>query len=244
MPETYTRQSAFSNGDVVDAPLFNAEFDQLEEAFKADVGHNHDGTAGGGAPVPFIQKGTTGIYIDTSVPLEPKIVFKVNGAVVSETGGAYFATTAGIQHTPAETGVPIALKAYLDSLYLAAGNASGFAAEAAESADRAEAAAMTLGVPIILASGGTYSITESTVQADIVCLGNATINLPDVLTIGHRYSIRVSSTAPVGSLCIIQNPTKTIVGDILTLNPGDNLTLSPRDLVVLDVISTSTLEIL
>ena len=29
MPTPYTRQSAFANGDVIDAPLFNAEFDQL-----------------------------------------------------------------------------------------------------------------------------------------------------------------------------------------------------------------------
>jgi hypothetical protein len=29
MPTVYTRQASFSNGDVIDAPLFNAEFDQL-----------------------------------------------------------------------------------------------------------------------------------------------------------------------------------------------------------------------
>jgi hypothetical protein len=29
MPTVYTRQATFSNGDVIDAPLFNAEFDQL-----------------------------------------------------------------------------------------------------------------------------------------------------------------------------------------------------------------------
>ena len=89
MAEGYTRQSTFSNGDVIDAALFNDEFNQLVEAFKKDVGHNHDGTTGGGAPVPFIEKGNSGVYIDTNVPTAPKIIFKINGVTVSEAGGVY-----------------------------------------------------------------------------------------------------------------------------------------------------------
>ena len=244
MAEGYTRQSTFSNGDVIDAALFNDEFNQLVDVFKKDVGHNHDGTNGAGAPVPFIEKGNSGVYIDTNVPTAPKIVFKVNGVTVSEAGGTTFSVTSGISHTPAATGTPVTLNTYLDTLQVAVGNASIDAAAAALSADRAEAAAMTLGVPVIVPADGTYTLLSTTVQADIICLGNAIINLPTTLTAGHRYSIRVSSTAAPTSQCVIMNPTYSIVGDLLTLVAGDNLVLRPKDIAVLDVLNSATLEII
>jgi hypothetical protein len=82
------------------------------------------------------------------------------------------------------------------------------------------------------------------VQVDIICMGNATINLPTVLTPGYRYSIRVSSSAASNKRALIMNPTFNILGDILTVTAGDNLELSPRDIVVLDVISSTQLEII
>jgi hypothetical protein len=59
MPQVYTRQSAFSNGDVIDAPLFNAEFDQIEQTFSSVVGHLHDGTVGGGAIIDYSSLSST-----------------------------------------------------------------------------------------------------------------------------------------------------------------------------------------
>jgi hypothetical protein len=139
----------------------------------------------------------------------------------------------------------------LDSLEVAVGDAASDAAaaavsagEAAVSAQEAESAAMALGVPVVLADGATYSILNTAVVADIVCLGNATINLPTVLTPGYRYSIRVSSTASDSKVCTIVNPSHNIVGDIITVTAGDNLTLKRKDVVILDVISTTHLEII
>ena len=51
MADTYVRQSSFSDGDTINANLFNDEFDQLVLAFNETTGHTHDGTAAGGAPV-------------------------------------------------------------------------------------------------------------------------------------------------------------------------------------------------
>jgi len=51
MGATYTRQSNFTDGDVITADLFNNEFDQLLAAFAANTGHTHDGTAGEGGPI-------------------------------------------------------------------------------------------------------------------------------------------------------------------------------------------------
>lgn len=50
----YTRQSAGSivTGATILASHFNAEYNQLQSAFSASTGHNHDGTTGGGAAIP------------------------------------------------------------------------------------------------------------------------------------------------------------------------------------------------
>jgi len=51
MGETYTRQSSYTDGDVITAAHTNDEFDQLLAAFQASSGHTHDGTANEGGPI-------------------------------------------------------------------------------------------------------------------------------------------------------------------------------------------------
>jgi len=51
MGATYTRQSNFTDGDVITADLFNNEFDQLLAAYASSTGHTHDGTAAEGGPI-------------------------------------------------------------------------------------------------------------------------------------------------------------------------------------------------
>jgi hypothetical protein len=51
MGATYTRQSSYTDGDVVQAADSNDEFNQLAAAFAASTGHSHDGTGAEGGPV-------------------------------------------------------------------------------------------------------------------------------------------------------------------------------------------------
>ena len=51
MGATYTRQSSYTDGDVIQAADTNNEFDQLLAAFQASTGHTHDGTANEGGPI-------------------------------------------------------------------------------------------------------------------------------------------------------------------------------------------------
>ena len=51
MGATYTRQSSYSDGDVITAAHTNDEFNQLLAAFQASTGHTHDGTANEGGPI-------------------------------------------------------------------------------------------------------------------------------------------------------------------------------------------------
>ena len=55
MPTGYTRQSAADivTGNTINAAPLNNEFNQVQAAMDATTGHNHDGTAGGGAPIPL-----------------------------------------------------------------------------------------------------------------------------------------------------------------------------------------------
>ena len=51
MGATYTRQSSYTDGDVITAAHTNSEFDQLLAVFQASSGHTHDGTANEGGPI-------------------------------------------------------------------------------------------------------------------------------------------------------------------------------------------------
>ena len=51
MGATYTRQSSYSDGDIITAAHTNDEFNQLLAAFQASTGHTHDGAANEGGPI-------------------------------------------------------------------------------------------------------------------------------------------------------------------------------------------------
>ena len=51
MGDTYTRQSTYTDGDVITAAHTNDEFNQLLAAFAVSSGHTHDGTAAEGGPI-------------------------------------------------------------------------------------------------------------------------------------------------------------------------------------------------
>ena len=51
MGATYTRQSSYTDGDIITAAHTNDEFNQLLAAFAASTGHTHDGTAAEGGPI-------------------------------------------------------------------------------------------------------------------------------------------------------------------------------------------------
>jgi len=67
----YTRQSTYTDGDVIDASDSNDEFDQLVATFSNATGHKHDGTAAEGPVIGLIG--------------DPGIVTPLNKVVVSDT---------------------------------------------------------------------------------------------------------------------------------------------------------------
>ena len=64
-----TRQSTYTDGDVINAADSNDEFDQILAAFNASTGHNHDGTAGEGSRITVV--GTSANNVTFGAALTP-----------------------------------------------------------------------------------------------------------------------------------------------------------------------------
>ena len=236
----YVRQSSFSNGDIIDAPVLNAEFDQLAAAFLQATGHSHD-AAGEGAYIPLIssEDNLVNVRIDDTIPGDSKIIFTIDGSdVITWTeGDTEFFNTTALQHKAGN------LDVYLDSLEVAVGDAASDAAAAAVSAAAAEEAAMVVGVPIIVEDAGSYVISETAEIADVIFLGDGTLTLPTTLVVGRRFYVHLHLSA-VGKFVNIATGAHTITGNIGTIPPANTLQLIEGDVVVLEVVSTSELEIL
>ena len=71
----YTRQSTFSDGDVIDAADSNNEFDQILAAFVNTSGHKHDGTAAEGPVIGLI--GDPGV----ATPLNKVVIDNPNNQI-------------------------------------------------------------------------------------------------------------------------------------------------------------------
>ena len=80
----YTRQSTYTDGDVIDAADSNDEFDQVLAAFNNSSGHKHDGTAAEGPVIGLI--GDPGV----TTPLNKVVVNNTNNriGVFVDAGGA------------------------------------------------------------------------------------------------------------------------------------------------------------
>ena len=90
----YTRQAAANivTGGVIDAADLNNEYNQVESAFNATTGHNHDGTLGEGAPIESIGPGND--IVATASLLRPKTTDVIDlGTSALKFKDAYFSGT-------------------------------------------------------------------------------------------------------------------------------------------------------
>jgi hypothetical protein len=78
MGATYTRQSSYTDGDIITAAHTNDEFNQLLAAFAASTGHTHDGTTAEGGPITKLL-GNTLSFGDGSTDADIVITFNANG---------------------------------------------------------------------------------------------------------------------------------------------------------------------
>ena len=71
MGDTYTRQSSYTDGDVITAAHTNNEFNQILAAFASSSGHTHDGTTAEGGPISSLLANnlTFGTGADTDIAI-------------------------------------------------------------------------------------------------------------------------------------------------------------------------------
>ena len=84
----YTRQSSFTDGDVITAAHSNDEFNQILAAFVNTSGHKHDGTAAEGPVIGLI--GDPGV----ATPLNKVVVDNTNPDGEEQKGLVYGQLTA------------------------------------------------------------------------------------------------------------------------------------------------------
>ena len=71
----YTRQSTYTDGDVINASDSNDEFDQILAAFNNSTGHKHDGTTAEGPVIGLI--GDAGV----TTPLNKVVIDTTNDQI-------------------------------------------------------------------------------------------------------------------------------------------------------------------
>lgn len=224
MPETYTRQSSFANGDVIDAPLFNAEYDQLVLAFDEVLGHAHDGTVGGGAPTPLLK--------------DPSLTHDFTLGLAGVTGSVVLDEDDMVSDSATMLVTQQSVKAYVDAGDLnLQGQIDTFATSNHAHSNQ----------PLVDAVG-TFELKTASFTAvygysylALATTGAIDITLPTLVT-GQVFVLcnSIDSTDVVQVL----NPSNTIKGSIGTVPSGTDLILAPSETIVLVVTGALTLEIM
>jgi len=76
MGDTYTRQSSYTDGDVITAAHTNNEFNQILATFASSSGHTHDGTAAEGGPISSLL--SNALSFGTGADTDIAITFNAN----------------------------------------------------------------------------------------------------------------------------------------------------------------------
>jgi len=169
MANPYIRQSSFSDGDTINAALFNDEYDQLVAAFSTS-GHTHDGSAGEGAPITKL--GPTQDVVIGSSSITPKTNNTVDlGSSSLKFKDAYFSGNVNVDGVVTHSGNMVIGDAATDTLTI---NATIQGSSLVFEGATANAHELTLAIP-----DATSDVTVTLPNATDTLVGKATT---DVLT--------------------------------------------------------------
>jgi len=221
----YTRQSIFVDDDVILAEHGNLEFDRLVNVFDTTLGHNHDGTAAGGAFVPVI-KDPTAVHDITLTSSG------ITGSVISDDvsmimNSAFLVPTqkAAKSYTDA---VNANLTTQFDAFTAIPGNHTHVNSD--------QLIAYGSGDPKTADFTATYGIVYTTrATTDPV---NATL---ETLQIDKVYTISNSVTST--QLVQLLNPTNTITGSKV-VPAGTDVIIEPGQTISLIAVTATTLEVI
>lgn len=238
----YIRQDTannISNGGVIDADDLDAEFDAIEDAFSASIGHVHDGTSGSGAPILVVGPAQNVVVSGTSMSPKTDNVIDL-GTSLLEYKDLWIDGVANIDSLVADTADINA--GTIDATVIgattpAAGsfttvNASGtitgaLTGNAATATKLATARTITLSGDVAGSASfdGSANVTiTTTVQADSVALGTDTTGNYVAGVSGTTNQVTVTSGTGEGVSPVISLPATLVVPGTLTVTGAATIT--------------------
>ena len=233
MANPYIRQSSFSDGDTINAALFNDEYDQLVAAFSTS-GHTHDGTAGEGAPITKL--GPTQDVVVSSSSITPKTNNTVDlGSSSLKFKDAYFSGNVNVDGVVTHSGNMTIGNAATDTLTI---NATIQGSSLVFEGATPDAHETTLAIPdatsdititlpnatdTLIGKATTDVLTNKTLTSPVINTGVSGSAILDSDTMSGASATTLSSSESIKAYVDTQVATVP-VGDVTSVVAGTGLT--------------------
>ncbi len=240
MGATYTRQSTFTDGDIITAAHSNDEFNQLLAAFAASTGHTHDGTTAEGGPITKLLGDT--LTFGTGSDTDIAITFDGNtsdGVLTWKEDEDYFEFSDDILIASSEK------LQFRDTAIHISSSTDGQLDLVADGAVLVDTAGdITLdadGGDVVLKDGGTQFASLTNTSGNLIIKSGSTTAMTF-----DGANVTFAGTVTIGSAGISEAELEILDGATVTtdeLNILDGVTATTAELNIMDGVTATTAEI-
>jgi hypothetical protein len=240
MGATYTRQSTFTDGDIITAAHSNDEFNQLLAAFAASTGHTHDGTTAEGGPITKLLGDT--LTFGTGSDTDVAITFDGNtsdGVLTWKEDEDYFEFSDDILIASSEK------LQFRDTAIHISSSTDGQLDLVADGAVLVDTAGdITLdadGGDVVLKDGGTQFASLTNTSGNLIIKSGSTTAMTF-----DGANVTFAGTVTIGSAGISEAELEILDGATVTtdeLNILDGVTATTAELNIMDGVTATTAEL-
>ena len=240
MGATYTRQSTFTDGDIITAAHSNDEFNQLLAAFAANTGHTHNGDAGEGGPITKLLGNT--LTFGTGADTDVAITFDGNtsdGVLTWKEDEDYFEFSDDILIASSEK------LQFRDTAIHISSSTDGQLDLVADGAVLVDTAGdITLdadGGDVVLKDGGTQFASLTNTSGNLIIKSGSTTAMTF-----DGANVTFAGTVTIGSAGISEAELEILDGATVTtdeLNILDGVTATTAELNIMDGVTATTAEL-
>ena len=241
MGATYTRQSTFTDGDIITAAHSNDEFNQLLAAFAASRGHTHDGTTAEGGPITkllgtaiTIGDGTAGTDIAVTFDGESNdgvLTWKEDEDYFEFSDDILIASTEKLQFRDTAIHISSSTDGQLDLV-----------ADGAVLVDTAGDITLDAdGGDVVLKDGGTQFASLTNTSGNLIIKSGSTTAMTF-----DGANVTFAGTVTIGSAGISEAELEILDGATVTtdeLNILDGVTATTAELNIMDGVTSTTSEL-
>tara|TARA_B100000035_G_scaffold153492_1_gene130736 strand:- start:699 stop:2972 length:2274 start_codon:yes stop_codon:yes gene_type:complete len=240
MGAEYTRQSTFTDGDIITAAHSNDEFNQLLAAFAASTGHTHDGTTAEGGPITKLLGDT--LTFGTGSDTDIAITFDGNtsdGVLTWKEDEDYFEFSDDILIASSEK------LQFRDTAIHISSSTDGQLDLVADGAVLVDTAGdITLdadGGDVVLKDGGTQFASLTNTSGNLIIKSGSTTAMTF-----DGANVTFAGTVTIGSAGISEAELEILDGATVTtdeLNILDGVTATTAELNIMDGVTATTAEL-